>query len=72
MKQPKFKPGQQWLTQDGSYTFHVLSVHSDMVYCMGVSVGCSGTKLSFYVESGRLFKNTGSPYDLVTLVKDVE
>jgi hypothetical protein len=72
MTQSKFKSGQQWLTRDGCYNFHILSANSEKLFCIGLDKDYSGVKLWFYADTGQLWYNTESDYDLVILVKDVE
>lgn len=72
MDQPKFKPGQQWLSRDGEHKFHIMTVGDNYVNGVFIAGNCIGMKLWFYTDNGRFWHNIESEHDLVTLIKDVE
>lgn len=72
MNQPKFKPGQQWLSRDGKCTFHILSKNAwGQMNCVCISGNAIPAKI-WFEETGTYYKYSEDGYDLVTLVKDVE
>lgn len=71
MDQPKFKPGQQWLSRDGKSTFHIMTTDENYVYAVGISGDCKGQTVWFFTN-GTYWITKLSEYDLVTLIKDVE
>jgi len=72
MNQPKFKPGQQWLSRDGKHKFHIMTINDNYVNGVFIHGDCVGIRLWFYADNGRFCHNIECDYDIVTLSKDVE